>query len=446
MISSDSRPNPDAGLPSRCGGHISRPVSAVPQATSLIGIVTLPVAWWVSAFWKSDTVLTFALLFFLPALTMAGYELAIRKVHLNPSTGLDFNLRHPLRASIHRTIVKTLAHWSAWCLVAIYYWLFKEFHQAWLADFFNFLSLLLPVIAVLTPFYILFVDRRQVDPYDASWHAGSYLIGRNAGVELSAVRAHFVGYMLRAFFLPFIAGALPGLIRSAERLNFATALTSPHMFYYYFADKLWVIDCVLGSIGYIVALRVLDSHVRSIYAFATSWLVTLVCYPPYNAAFFTSYNYYQTDIYWDSVIPVDSMLGYCWMLALATSWVVNIWSNSIFGMRFSNLTNRGIITSGPYRYLKHPSYLFKNIAWWLTYIPFVNTGGWVQATRACLIMGFINLIYYLRAKSEERELMIDPVYREYSAYIDEHGLVARVRRWGKHILAGTLRISRRSAS
>ena len=35
----------------------------------------------------------------------------------------------------------------------------------------------------------------------------------------------------------------------------------------------------------------------------------------------------------------------------------------MFSFRFSNLTHRGIITSGPYRFTKHPSYVSKNIAW-----------------------------------------------------------------------------------
>ena len=40
----------------------------------------------------------------------------------------------------------------------------------------------------------------------------------------------------------------------------------------------------------------------------------------------------------------------------------------------------------------------------------------------------MNLIYYLRAKTEERHLMRDPDYRAYAAWIAEHGLFARVRR------------------
>ena len=39
-----------------------------------------------------------------------------------------------------------------------------------------------------------------------------------------------------------------------------------------------------------------------------------------------------------------------------------------------------------------------------------------------------NLIYLLRARTEERHLSQDPVYRDYAAFIDQHGLIAVLRR------------------
>ena len=40
----------------------------------------------------------------------------------------------------------------------------------------------------------------------------------------------------------------------------------------------------------------------------------------------------------------------------------------------------------------------------------------------------VNVIYYLRAKTEERHLSRDPVYREYAEFIREHGLFSYLRR------------------
>jgi len=100
------------------------------------------------------------------------------------------------------------------------------------------------------------------------------------------------------------------------------------------------------------------------------------------------------------------------------------WSTVVFGLRFSNLTHRGIITNGPYRWSKHPAYIAKNLSWWLISVPFIAGAGWMQAVQSCLLLTGVNLIYFLRAKTEERHLGSDPVYRDYVRFIDRYGLFA----------------------
>lgn len=104
------------------------------------------------------------------------------------------------------------------------------------------------------------------------------------------------------------------------------------------------------------------------------------------------------------------------------------WSTAAFGLRFSNLTHRGIISDGPYRWSKHPAYICKNLSWWMISVPFIGGAGWEQALQSCLLLGGVNLIYFLRARTEERHLSRDPVYREYAAFIAEQGLLAVLRR------------------
>jgi protein-S-isoprenylcysteine O-methyltransferase Ste14 len=95
-------------------------------------------------------------------------------------------------------------------------------------------------------------------------------------------------------------------------------------------------------------------------------------------------------------------------------------------VRFSNLTNRGVITTGPYRWSKHPAYITKNLSWWMISVPFVADAGWPTAVQSCLLLAGVNLIYFLRARTEERHLSQDPVYRDYAAFIASEGLLARL--------------------
>ena len=82
-----------------------------------------------------------------------------------------------------------------------------------------------------------------------------------------------------------------------------------------------------------------------------------------------------------------------------------------FGLRFSNLTHRGIITRGPYAWVRHPAYIAKNIAWWTMSIQ--GFSGPLQF----LFLALWNVVYYVRAVTEERHLGQDPDYRAYCRHV-----------------------------
>ena len=81
---------------------------------------------------------------------------------------------------------------------------------------------------------------------------------------------------------------------------------------------------------------------------------------------------------------------------------VYAWATVAFGLRFSNLTYRGVITHGPYRFTRHPAYLSKNLFWWSASLPFLVTdGGPVEAIRNVVGLSLVSAIYYWRARTEE---------------------------------------------
>ena len=119
--------------------------------------------------------------------------------------------------------------------------------------------------------------------------------------------------------------------------------------------------------------------------------------------------------------------GYTVFLALwggiiAALVFVYAWSTVAFGLRFANLSYRGVITNGPYRYVKHPAYLSKNLFWWMVAMPFLNLNDPVEGFRNCILLLAVNIIYYFRAKTEEKHLLAYPEYRAYSDWVDANGL------------------------
>jgi protein-S-isoprenylcysteine O-methyltransferase Ste14 len=118
------------------------------------------------------------------------------------------------------------------------------------------------------------------------------------------------------------------------------------------------------------------------------------------------------------------------ILVLLTA--IYAWATVAFGIRFSNLTHRGILTHGPYAWTRHPAYVSKNLFWWLAIMPFcATTGSLADIVRNSFILALIGGIYYWRAKTEEKHLSADPAYRAYSEWMDRHAPLPRLLRWLK---------------
>ena len=187
-------------------------------------------------------------------------------------------------------------------------------------------------------------------------------------------------------------------------------------------------DLIIASGGYIFASRLLGNEVRSTDDTFSGWLVCMICYPP--LVFFFHLIREQTDnLIWSDWLTPSEPLYWLWAVFVTVTWMIYWLSTASFGLRFSNLTWRGLVAQGPYRLCRHPAYLSKNIYWWLHTIPFVGVASGLDLARNLAGLTFVSLIYWLRAKTEERHLMRFPEYAAYSAWIDEHGLFARLRRW-----------------
>lgn len=231
--------------------------------------------------------------------------------------------------------------------------------------------------------------------------------------------------LVKAFFLPLmLAFSYTWFLQVQWNLSEAPSFR----WYSLSLALLYLVDTVFASIGYMSASRWLDSHIRSSNPYWLGWISALICYPPFfDWLKATGFNY-RDGVEWHHWLGISPPLAWCWGGAILLLTGVYTWATIVFGIRFSNLTHRGIITHGPYRYTKHPAYLAKNASWWLISVPFISAAGTMQATLHCLILVGMNGIYWLRARTEEKHLRSDPVYLAYSTWIAEHGLLARARK------------------
>jgi protein-S-isoprenylcysteine O-methyltransferase Ste14 len=166
-------------------------------------------------------------------------------------------------------------------------------------------------------------------------------------------------------------------------------------------DIIFAVDCGWALFGYASESRWLGNKTRSVEPTAFGWLVCLACYPPFNNVLGTYLPLENgpkivTSQTWELVLRGAVVLLFAIYAAATVS----------FGFKFSNLTNRGIVSRGPYRFVRHPAYLCKCSAWWLEHVPTMTL---TKAFFLSLLCG----VYALRAWTEERHLSKDPEYRAY---------------------------------
>ena len=178
------------------------------------------------------------------------------------------------------------------------------------------------------------------------------------------------------------------------------------------------VDTLLFTIGYIVEVPALNNRIRTVDPTFFGWAICLACYPPFND-FTSRFLEWQSS---DFPHFENTSVHFAANIALLTALSIYSWASVALGFKASNLTNRGIISRGPYAYVRHPAYAAKNLAWWIGALPnlylIFASGNVRNAAYALLALCGWTTIYALRAITEERHLLLsDNGYAEYMARV-----------------------------
>ncbi len=191
--------------------------------------------------------------------------------------------------------------------------------------------------------------------------------------------------------------------------------------------------------GYIFASRLIGTELKKVDRTWFAWAINLCCYPPINAALFGA---------WVRYVPAAETAGvYQGMPAWAfhTQWdpflllsvgmlvilfaIIHLWGEAIVGIRAANISMRGIITTGPFAFTRHPIYVSKCFQWAVLYFPVINAVGIVNPIQSGILFLLVCAIYAGRALGEERLLATDPDYVKYALYMDQKSMFAFVGRF-----------------
>ncbi|MCK9543082.1 MAG: DUF1295 domain-containing protein [Novosphingobium sp.] len=364
---------------------------------------------------------------FACAVPMVLWSLLVDKVHLRPSTGIDWSLRRPLRDTLDISITKLAGLWATFALIGLIYGMERFYWRgSWLFAMDVIGAAAIPLFALSVP-YVLWLDRKLVNPRDACWHFGAMLIGREP-YEKAAVWRHLRAWAVKGFFCAFMISILPFGFAGIVNLDLASLARNPVAVSNALIELLFLIDVQIAMVGYLLTMKPLDAHIRSANPLLGGWVAALICYPPFilmGEGGVLDYHPGTGD--WALFLQGHTAVLWIWGAVLVFLTAIYAWATVIFGLRFSNLTYRGVITNGPYRFTRHPAYLSKNLFWWLSTMPFIaTTDSLADAVRNTALLMGVSAVYYWRAKTEEKHLMAEDVkYREYHAWMAENAAITR---------------------
>jgi isoprenylcysteine carboxyl methyltransferase (ICMT) family protein YpbQ len=227
---------------------------------------------------------------------------------------------------------------------------------------------------------------------------------------------------LKAFFIPLYAMSLYALLS----LAFANTLSGAVAWLTLAVTFAYTVDLSFGLSGYLMASNSLVQTIKSTQTRFGGWLVCLLCYGPLMSHWPDFEAVVRQEIGWPAILGGEPLLlaGAAAMLVLL---VLYVWATVCFGLRFCNLSNRGLISHGPYRWMKHPAYFAHAANAWIITFVFMPAAGVTLGPSQLLVPVAFTLLYWLRSVTEEQHLNEDADYVAYAGWIDRHGLVARAR-------------------
>ena len=325
-----------------------------------------------------------------------------------------------MTASIDRLIINYVSSMSIIVLFYVYYQtnpyylgFFSSTHTwPWFsvsdAELFRYFVL---GFAVVLPFYYASFDDRHLTKSYLCWRA-LFNLSRRRPDEQEKVA--LLAVAVKAFFLPLMVGWL--FANGADFFRHTAQFFEDRQF---FSDGYWMLfklillaDVAFFTLAYAIEHPKLNNEIRSVEPTLLGWTVTLICYPPFNGMTNQMLGWYSQDYPQISTPWLQTLSG----LAMLILMSIYVWATFALNIKASNLTNRGIVTSGPYRYMRHPAYVCKNLVWWVGSLPILAIAyyqGLSQFLYGVFCILAWSYIYYLRAVTEENHLMKDPDYQAY---------------------------------
>lgn len=340
-------------------------------------------------------------------------------------------LRVCRKLSWRRVACREVALLVTFGIIGFFYWLLPVFaERSMQICYFPFLTLLVPLLLLASVPYFCLMDRIDEEEEDVLCRIGRAIVTRRRTVTRFELGNYVRSWVVKAFWLSIMQPQMIEKIRIFLCYRWEKLSGSPMEMFLMAETICYGIDLCYASTGYLLNLKLCNTQTRTAEPTLSGWVVGLFCYWPFWGLLFYPYFFkYDMPTQWNSLFATGSVGWWCLATAIIALEALYAFATVSAGIRFSNLTYRGLWDTGPYRWTKHPAYVFKGLSWWLIYLPFLVNSGAV-AVKCSLLLLSVNVVYFLRARTEERHLSHYPEYVAYACAMNERSIF----RWCARLL------------
>lgn len=343
--------------------------------------------------------------------------------------------KRPIADVLESTVTKWLGVLLGIAFIFFLVWLLPSYDNA--TNLRRLHEAVLPVLAFVVPvsFILIFATEYILgEKRDGTFQMGLLARLRWNQIEWKIFFDGIREWLLRCFFLLINFYAIVWYI--AYLRQFGLPDISGDFVTFITRLDLAIFGMIVAAIlpGYIFASRLIGTELKKVDRTWFAWTINLSCYPPINNALFGGWVRYvpasETDaIYNGTPAWAYHTLAHPALLFLVAGLiiffaVIHLWGEAIVGIRAANISMRGIITTGPFAFTKHPIYVSKCFQWACLYFPVLNAVGVVNPIQSGMLFLLVCAIYVGRALGEERLLSTDPNYVKYALYMDQHSMFA----------------------
>ena len=329
-----------------------------------------------------------------------------------------------------RVFYKEVALLASFGVIAFFYFVLPMFsYNDFTLQYFPFLKKIVPWIMLGSVFYFALMDKIDPEVKDDYYKVGYAITHLKKTMTKFEFGNYVRSWIVKAFWLSLMQPAMIVKIRWLITYNWEMMKDGPVEWFWTANVIVFFMDLTFASSGYMMGLKLFNTQTRTAEPTLFGWTVAIMCYWPFWQNLFYPFFLKHEGPGWLKTFETGSVMFWCCFAIIIIMELLYALATISAGIHFSNVTYRGLWRTGLYRYTKHPAYVFKNISWWFLFLPFM----WTDASKAfrCSVLLFgLNIVYYLRARTEERHLSHYPEYEAYALEMNEKSIF----RWCAKIL------------